>query len=197
MEVEWFKHRQLAPTVGPSSRSSANSKDFFKINLPEIAAAQANSAETSTREIKMKSTSRPALTCCSASTLLYSLHRVRDRINFEAGVDLRFHGRLLVSAVPVRNGINFLERRQVRSRGWRCLLFGDGEKLAQGIRLAGNYPPTAKLLLLSALAKIQFDLCCTHTESHVKKQSSVAPFAPTKTWKIIYYVLPKGIQCSC
>jgi hypothetical protein len=39
--------------------------------------------------------------------------------------------------------------------------------------------------ILSALAKIQFDLCCTHTESHVKKQSSVAPFAPTKTWKII------------
>jgi hypothetical protein len=65
------------------------------------------------------------------------------------------------------------------------------------IRLGGNYPPTAKLLLLSALAKIQFDLCCTHTESHMKKQSSVAPFAPTKTWKIIYYVLPKGIQCSC
>jgi hypothetical protein len=65
------------------------------------------------------------------------------------------------------------------------------------IRLAGNYPPTAKLLLLSALAKIQFDLCCTHTESHVKKKSSVAPFAPTKTWKIIYYVLPKGTQCSC
>jgi hypothetical protein len=29
MEVERFKHRQLAPTVGPSSRSSANSKDHF------------------------------------------------------------------------------------------------------------------------------------------------------------------------
>jgi hypothetical protein len=34
MEVEWFKHRQLAPTVGPSSRSSANSKDLSsKSNL--------------------------------------------------------------------------------------------------------------------------------------------------------------------
>jgi hypothetical protein len=32
MEVERFKHRQLAPTVGPSSRSPANSKDL-KINL--------------------------------------------------------------------------------------------------------------------------------------------------------------------
>jgi hypothetical protein len=117
----------------------------------------------------MKSTSRPALTCYPASTLSYSLQRVRDRIHFEAGVDLRFRGRPLVSAVPVRNGINFLERRQVRSRGCAACCSATEKNWHKEIRLAGNYPPIAKLLLLSALAKIQFDLCCTHTESHVKK----------------------------
>jgi hypothetical protein len=34
MEVEWFKHRQLAPTVGQSSRSSGEFEGpLFKINL--------------------------------------------------------------------------------------------------------------------------------------------------------------------
>jgi hypothetical protein len=33
MEVERFKHRQLAPTMGPSSRSSAKLKDLFSKSI--------------------------------------------------------------------------------------------------------------------------------------------------------------------
>jgi hypothetical protein len=36
MEVDRFKHRQLAPTVGPSSRSSANSKDLSSQSIYSV-----------------------------------------------------------------------------------------------------------------------------------------------------------------
>jgi hypothetical protein len=36
MEVKRFKHRQLAPTVGPSSRSSANSKDLSSQSIYSV-----------------------------------------------------------------------------------------------------------------------------------------------------------------
>jgi hypothetical protein len=104
-------------------------------------------------------------------------HSNRCGTKFKADADLLFHSRSLISPVPVRDGINFLERRQVQNRStyisWFvvsqqityisrsqlicCLLFAVRWQRKIGtkeIRFAGNHPRTVKLMLLSALAKI-------------------------------------------
>jgi hypothetical protein len=87
MEVNRFKHRQLAPTVGRSSRSPANSKDL-KINLVVAGTAwllhfdiNSTSWFRSTR-LQLPTPSRTQIKSCS-----YCCHGDRGRIKFLSALE--------------------------------------------------------------------------------------------------------------
>jgi hypothetical protein len=80
MEVERFKHRQLAPTVGPSSRSPANSKDLIcEINLARCISMATHRVRASCLEPKVKSKPQRATVRDRSPAMQLEFHRISNR----------------------------------------------------------------------------------------------------------------------